>query len=516
MIRRTLTPLTKLFKNKTEIALFFTIFLVEIAFGLYLVHKWGYTFESGDAVNHVYIARTVVDNGAQSNFANLGTRWLFMFRLLVLPLVLINPFYTTGFAGTIVNALATGGICVILYRLVGGGKLGILASALFTFNVFTLVYGATPMMEQTAIFFMVLAAYYFKRYWETDDVSEFMKCSIALIFGTLTRYEIWGAALLAALFFLMKELRGKRFHRLAYIHLPFWGIFAWLFWNLAIWRDPFIFLWFYPWAVKAGLGEQSLWQIINCISRNAFIVSGLLFPIAIFSLIALLIQKRPSQVVTAMLLLSPLFVLFGTSIFGYTHLHALPPRYVYLYFPGAIVLPLMFINNNFKRMSIKGSQNISKKKILLVFIALVLFLSVAYPKQMNIYALGTSPPLKMDEMRALKGIASDQPILISSWPGTGGFLYSVFTNTPPYLIVDEYDGPYYIQVMDKPWRYVPFVAVPKSSPDNPGIKMINDYYKGSFFIYRYYNDEAWRSAFLAHYKLVLETSSLLVYRRVVE
>ena len=502
--RRITTPLMNitrfLFKDKTELLVFFTAFLVEMTFGFYLLYKWGHTFVCGDAVSHLYIPRTLFDNQPYNTFANLGTVWLPMFHLLVVPLISIDPLCTTGFAGTIINSFMTGGICVVLYRLIGEKKLGILASALFMCNAFTLTYGATPMMEQTAIFFTVLAAYYFKRYWEKDDTVEFMKCSLALIFGTLTRYEAWAVAFLVIFFFTLRELKNGQSYRVAYAHLPLWGIFAWVFWNLAIFRDPLMFI-RQPGSVT--FRNVSLWLVTNYVFQGVFAISGALGLLAILSIA--LLYKKSSQLAPTILLISPI-ILHWSLMRSWSWI-----RLFYMGLPGLIALPLLLANNFKKPLKVIT--------ITVVFIAY----STIYPFQMSVVATGSTSGVLSDigfsdvstwkgEVMAIKEVTGNQLTLLTAHFRALSPFFSVLTNTSPSRIFDEYDYPFYLEVMEKPWKHCTFVVIEKTSPDDPELKSINDYYEEKYFVYRYYNDSEWGSTFLQHYELILETKHCLLFR----
>jgi len=491
------TLLTKPFKDKTELAMFFTAFFIEVAFGIYLVYRWGFTFVSGDAISHLYIPRTVIDNGPQSNLANLGTVWLPMFHLLVMPLVWINPLYSTGLAGTIVNGLATAGICIMAYRLIGDKKLGILASILFLSNAYTLTYGATPMMEQTAIFFMALAVYYFKRYWEKDSLTEFMKCSLALILGTLTRYEVWAVAFLVIFFFALRELRNGQGYRLAYVHLPLWGIFAWLFWNLAVFRDPLAFR-----HILFASNTQYTNGVIltlQIIVQHLFKVSGMLGLATTVSIILLLVKRKRIQPIVIVLLLSP--IAFHFSHILLTGSGAKITRYFLLGFFGLIASPFLLLRE------IKKTDT---KITITAFLLSLFLLSAAYPIQASVIT-HFSP--SSEEAMAMKEVVGDRVILISSWTNIGAPSYSVFTETAPSLIIDDHDGQLYLKAMDSPWNYCEFVAITKlRNATDSRVQAINDYYGGKYFIYRYYNDEVWRSLFLSRYSLILETKNYLLYQ----
>ena len=513
--------LTRLFKDKTEVAIFFTAFFIEIAFGIYLVYRWGFTFVSGDAVSHLYIPRTVIDNGSQSNLANLGTVWLPMFHLLVMPLTLIKPLYSTGLAGTIVNGFATGGICVVLYRLVGEKKLGIIASTLFMGNIFTLIYGATPLTDQIAIFFITLTAYYFKHYWEKDDLIAFMKCSIAIILGTLTRYEAWAITLVLVALFLLKELRKGRFHRLAYAHFPFWGIFGWLFWNIAIFRDPLMFI-NHPLSAQnqakaiSMFYAGSIFLTTKSVFQTLFIVSGALYFVALFSIIVLLAYKKFSESVSTSLLIAPIFVHWYLM---FNQLSQGGDRYFYASFPGLILLPLFLVKFiGEPTFSIKGLKKASTMLTIIIVITPIF----AYPIQKGILETGEGGitlsehalPSSIHFPRVYKlktaevKITSSLTVLVPA--GTGGD-FSVFTGKSPSHILDGYDGSLYLKAMEKPWKYCEFVIVVRSS--NPTLKLFNDYYEGKYFLYSYYHNDDWRLEFLEHYQPIMETENYLIFQK---
>jgi len=505
--------LNRLFKDKTEVAIFFSAFLLEIAVGIYLIQRWGFTFVGGDAISHLYIAKTVIDNGAHSGLQNLGSVWLPMFHLLVMPLVLIDSLFTSGFAGTIVNALATGGICVILYRLIGNRRLGISASALFTFNIFTLIYGATPMMEQTAIFFMVLVAYYFKSYWETDNLTEFMKCSLALIFGSLTRYEVWAVAFLVIFFFALRELKNGQGYRIAYIHLPLWGIFAWLFWNLAIFRDPLMFIHHPLSAQVQAIGDPRIFfagsvvLTTSALLKGLFSVSGLLWTFAILSIITLLLtRQKSSSTLVGVLLVSPLafqwFLMFtGTSV-GAVH-------FFYMSFFGFIFLAINLV---------KVTPRSIFKPVLMIAILMV---SVTYFQGQLQMVAHNDPDLEefayihqaTEMMQELKDLVGNEKVLFEAGTGieTSGIGLSVLIGTSPNLIIDPRDNPIYNEAVHKPWKHCSFVVLGKRQR-NIQREQMNSYYVGKYYAYLYYNDSAWRTEFLNYFEPVLETEMFLVFQ----
>lgn len=491
----------RLFKDRTEAAIFFTAFLVEIAFGLYLVQRWGFTFSFADSVSHLYIPSTIVNNGSQNNIANLGTIWLPMFHILVMPLILINPLLRTGFAATIVNGLATGGICVILYRLVGDRRIGILSVVLFMSNAYTLIFGASPMMEQTGIFFILLAAYYFKRYWENDDLIEFMKCSLVLLFGCLTRYELWAVALLVALFFTVKEVRARQFHRLAYLHFPFWGVFAWLFWNLAIFRDPLMFINHPAWLNWPETQYRMYNPLLttSVIFESLYPICGLLYLISLSYLVMILVKRRWNLVLPSVLLLAPLAFQWISMFFGRSGGWL---RYFYLALPGLIMLSSLLIKDIGR---LKLSKTKTKTFIAFTILVIITLTGLSIPEQTKILAFSFPSIISsVDVLKEIK-ISDYKSILSCGCPHQGAFILGIL----PKQIIDEYDGELFIRAMKEPWKYAQLVLIPNESP--AFTKVANEQYDGNYIPYIYYNDDAWKSEFLKHYELIFQIGGLLVF-----
>jgi hypothetical protein len=518
--------LSKVFKDKAEVTLFIAGILIETVFGIYLTVRYGITYESGDSISHMYIVRSVVDNGAQSSLGNIGTAWLPLFHVWAMPLAVFDFLYRTGLAGTIINALATGGICVTFCRLLGNNKLAAFASGLFLANAFTLFFGATPMTEQTGMFFMVFATYQFKSYWEGNDLKAFMKCSLVLILGTLTRYELWIITVLVALLFVFKELKEKRLYRLAYVQFPFWGVIAWFLWNTAIFRNPLMFL-FHPMS-PAHIVER-LYELGNPYTGDVIftvgvafqvlhLISGTLFVVSFISLIFLAYRRRWGIFVASFLLIAIFPIQLFFALIGVNTMFA---RYFYPTILGLIVIPLFLMK--------EISNSIKSKRILkLITIAMSLLIvasyAVALPAQLQVASTGLVPespraggslgdpqvPVMIDWMKEyshVKAISENKLILVA---GLQSYQCLSIIGKQSSEIIDDYDGAIFIMAMQKPWDYCQIVLIPEVPPDSSVVKAYNELYTEPHYIHLFYNNATWQSKFLEYYKLVtvLNSSSL--------
>ncbi|MGH9656935.1 MAG: hypothetical protein ACRD96_00230, partial [Bryobacteraceae bacterium] len=114
------------------------------------VHSRGYTLYSGDAQAHLNIARRVFDNRTPG-FDQLGTVWLPLPHLLMLPLVGRDDLWRSGLAGAIPAALCFAIAAAFLYasakRALECRPAALAAVAVFALNPNLLYLQATPMTE---------------------------------------------------------------------------------------------------------------------------------------------------------------------------------------------------------------------------------------------------------------------------------------------------------------------------------------------------------------------------------
>ena len=68
--------------------------------------------------------------------------------------------------------------------------------------------------------------------------------------------------------------------------------------------------------------------------------------------------------------------------------------------------------------------------------------------------------------------------------------------------------------MKEPWKYCSLVIIREVSPDSSEVREFNVLYHGMYYVYRYYNDVAWRSEFLKHYRYELSIKGSNVFRLV--
>src|SRR5690242_9424335 len=218
----------------------------------------------GDAISHLVIARQIFDS-IQPGLIQLGSAWLPMTHLLLLPFVSIDVFFHTGFAGTIVSSTATGITAVMLFRIVRTQfgcsiPIGMLASGLYITNPSVIYMGIIPMMEAPFMMFFMISVYYLQKFcrWymitglhKTNDnnnnnntleisaqYSTLTKASLAISAASLTRYEGWLfpfgfiLVILVVLFVITKSETSRKISRKILplsVPISFGGMVLWLY-----------------------------------------------------------------------------------------------------------------------------------------------------------------------------------------------------------------------------------------------------------------------------------------------
>lgn len=550
-----------------ELVIFSLSFMIEVLFGLMLISKYGSTLFDIDSISYLYNSRNVIDKGEYSGLSVLVGTWLPFFSLSMVPFVAIDQLYSTGFAGTIVNAAMTGLICVFLYRL-AGGRFAVITPVFFLSNVYVLVNGAIPMSEQTAIFFMVAAAYYFKKYLDTGSLKEFITCSVFLIFGSLTRYEIWLIAIYVVSVFIITELRNKKWHRIWYAFLPTVGIAAWLFISYIIHRDAF-------WFAKNPLGlgvnpvvsfqpetfyfKNSVYLTLNhaLIQMNA--TFGQFLYLAFISVALIIVLKRTK-------ILVPLLVLFIPAAANIVLMYAGKStgweRYFYTSSPGIVLLIVLLLENLFmiydrkeviKNFLPKTGSHINIGVVPVFIILIFVGISIAgagfnssqnthtvtlsrtdnhpwifqgldisgerfsynieYNKSVYIQVLKFNllDTLHRKDLEKTKKIVGTEKILLP-YPDDSGYnpnIFSVSQGISPSQIIDDFNYLDYENAMQSPWKYAKYVII---VPPSESAGVINQWYKGKFYLYNYDSNQTWRSEFLGYYQPVLDNETFKLFK----
>src|SRR5437899_8851012 len=154
----------------------------------------------GDAVAHINIARRVFDSKTPG-LLQLGTVWLPLPHLLLMPFLVSNRMWQSGVGGSIPSMVAYVFGVIGMFRLVRGVLRG--SGAGIAAWTAAIVYGANPnliylqttaMGEAIYLAFFIWTLVYFSEFLQ-GDVRAVTKCGLCLAAACLTRYDGWFLAL---------------------------------------------------------------------------------------------------------------------------------------------------------------------------------------------------------------------------------------------------------------------------------------------------------------------------------
>jgi len=233
-----------------------------VAFLFYFRH--GDLLLYGDAVAHINIARRVFDSRTPG-LLQLGTVWLPLPHLLIMPFIVSDSSWQTGIGGSIPSmfayVLGTAGIFRLVRSVLAAGPepdpksriAGWLAAMVYAANPNLLYMQSTAMTEPLYLGLFVWSIVHFSEFKQRTDTgnersaaSSLTRCGICVVAACLTRYDGWflaGASTLAALLVVVKH-RHSSVLRVAFVKFVILVVSApvlWLGYNGAVYRNPLEF-----------------------------------------------------------------------------------------------------------------------------------------------------------------------------------------------------------------------------------------------------------------------------------
>lgn len=319
------------------------------------VQERGYTQYYGDAQAHLNIARRVLDSQTPGAL-QIGTVWLPLPHLLMMPLVGDSALWANGLAGAIPVSICfwLAGVLLLLAcrDLLGSSWAGIAALLVFALNPNLLYLQATPMTEP--IFFMALCGLLFAcvRFAGNPHWAWAFTAGVFALAAALTRYDGWFLLPASALFLFWKG--GERrwlsvflFCAIAGAGPLWWLAHNWWFWGdaLEFYRGPYSAKAIYQRQLAAGMsaypGDGSYLESARYYAYAARHVAG--WPLLVLGLLGSLglLLKGPRWA-ALLLALPPIFYVqsmqsSGTPIF-------VPDLWPHAYYNtryGLALLPLL-------------------------------------------------------------------------------------------------------------------------------------------------------------------------------
>jgi hypothetical protein len=189
----------------------------------------GYTLYDGDAESHLDIARKIVDSRTPG-FEQLGTVWLPLPHLLMVPFAARDAWWRSGAAGAIPSCagfiLAGTLLFAAARRMYGSNAAALTVALLFALNPNMLYLQSTAMTEPIEL--AAVAALVWSTLWFRDSQSVWaiIAAAAASNLGTMTRYESWFLIPFVTLYLLI--VAEKKSHAVAFGAIASLGPIAWL------------------------------------------------------------------------------------------------------------------------------------------------------------------------------------------------------------------------------------------------------------------------------------------------
>ncbi len=223
--------------------------LVSISFFyFYLNNKLGLSYN--DARSHLDIGRRVVES-LKPGIAQLGSVWLPLNHVLMIPLIWNDWAWHSGFAGAVWNMISFVGTGVLIYKILEifnvkliGKLFGVLV---FAANLNVLYLQSTAMTEPLLLATMTAGCYYLLLWAKDERVINLVKSSFWVMMATLVRYDGWflllfSVAVVAILMFVKRGYRVSEGLVVMFATMGGFGIFLWFVWNWVIFSDPLYFI----------------------------------------------------------------------------------------------------------------------------------------------------------------------------------------------------------------------------------------------------------------------------------
>jgi hypothetical protein len=208
-----------------------------------------------NSISHINIARKIVDTSGSDlwqRYIQLGSPWLPLPHVLMLPFVANDFLWRSAVAGSIVSMLSYVAMAVAFYKLASlfyreepqKPQLTLLSLSIVLLNPNLLYLQTTGFAELPYMATLVVSLYMLQRWALAPRASTLGAAGVLMSLATLTRYEAWSVLPFAALLVVwLSPERGLRRlkHGLVWGALAAMGPLYWLWHNWAIFGNPLEF-----------------------------------------------------------------------------------------------------------------------------------------------------------------------------------------------------------------------------------------------------------------------------------
>ncbi len=453
-----------------------------------------------DARSHLDIGRRVVE-GLKPGMAQLGSVWLPLPHLLMIPTIWNDFMWHSGLSGAIISMISFVATGILIYKFLAKLNVNLFARVvaviIFAADINILYLQSTAMTELLLLAVMTAGVYELMLWHKSDNILNLIKAAFWIMLSTLTRYDGWFLFIFASGLVFLNVWRKENFKinwmifgriegsLILFSTLAAFGIFFWFLWNLLIFKDPLYFA-FGPYSAHAQQDQLNTAGILATkgniylsvkhymyalVYNSNFFISVLAF----FGAIYLWIDKRistgiklASTALTAPLIFNIIALYLGHSVLfiqgisGNTWFNV---RY------GVMMIPSIAIFAGFLIDRLKGFRY-----VLLGLILLVLTIQFTSYDAVTIddARVGSSQKNVSEVSGWLMDNASDQPgfILISA-ASHDAIIFS--SRLPMKRFIHEGTGDYWKSAVSTPDRWARWIVVRTYDNNDLTWRMVNEF-----------------------------------------
>ncbi len=482
--------------------------LIAISVFEYLIfYHNGLGLSYNDARSHLDIGRRVVE-GLKPGIAQLGSVWLPLPHILMIPTIWNDFMWHSGLSGALqsmISFVATGLLIYFFLKELGVGIIGRLVGVtVFVANLNVLYLQSTAMTELLLIATMTAGVYELLKWFKNDNVLNLVKSAFWVMMASLVRYDGWFLFLFAGLLIIIEVFR-KRGYKVTegtiilFSTLAGFGIALWFLWNLLIFHDPLYFV-FGPYSAHTQQEQLAIAGNLATKGNILFAIKVYLYSVAyncntfiallgVLGAIVLWLDRKikTSVKIAVSALFAPLIfnilslylgqsVLFIQGLSGNTWFNA---RY------GIVMMPSIAI---FTGYLVQKSEKL--KYVLIGLMAFVLFFSFANFDAVTIddARVGSSQKNVSEVSGWLHNNAADKPgfVLISA-ASHDAIIFS--SGLPMSKFIHEGTGAYWTSATVSPDRWARWIVMRTNDLNDSTFKLVSKtkaYKEGDYKLVNHY------------------------------
>jgi hypothetical protein len=236
----------KKFVTPELLSIVLTITVAFIALYISFTHNLILSYNDGNA--HLDTARRVIDS-LTPGLVQLGSVWLPLLHILLIPFVTNFYLWQSGLAGSIVSMASFFVSAYFSYQLVllytKNKWIAFIGVLILVTNANLLYMQTTPMFEPLSLATALGAVYFFAKWSLNDQLSDLILAAFTTMLFSMTRYDGWAFFLAGIIFVcfitLVKFKKIKQGEVIIYTFLGGIGIALWVVYNWLIFGDPLYF-----------------------------------------------------------------------------------------------------------------------------------------------------------------------------------------------------------------------------------------------------------------------------------